>query len=159
MISYPDVPYDNALTQEELARWAASSLSWKISKVYCLTGGKLTNGLSTSGYREQPVIPEPLIHKLCCRFISWDWTPQMYILISCDFLKRPTPAEKRHFLDEEGLRITLAFEPENRYLKCCYAYNDLGSSPKSVALLVLGSWLGFWFQDCFPHCWLNFKSY
>lgn len=43
----------------------------------------------------------------------------MYILISCDFLKRPMPAEKRHFLDEEGLRITLASEPENRYLKCC----------------------------------------
>lgn len=43
----------------------------------------------------------------------------MYILISCDFLKRPMPAEKRRFLDEEGLRITLVFESENRYLKYC----------------------------------------
>lgn len=53
------------------------------------------------------MIPEPWVQGLHCRcIISWNWAPQLCILILCGFLYWSLSVAKRSFLGS-GMRTTL----------------------------------------------------
>jgi hypothetical protein len=56
--------------------------------LYCETESrsKLSDPLALTSLSSSTVIPEPGEQELCCRCISWNWPPELCILIGCDFL-------------------------------------------------------------------------